>query len=110
MMRQAQGSRNQATAFGKKPRPPVFQQPSDRDVQPRGWRRRGKEELAEVVELLKYPDKFLRHLAPEYSRRDPAARPPGTGKTLLSRAVAGEAGKRRSSIFSGSEFVESSSA
>ena len=63
-----------------------------------------KEELAEVVDFLKYPKKFT-----ELGARIPKGvllmGPPGTGKTLLARAVAGEAGVPFFSI-SGSDFVE----
>jgi len=63
-----------------------------------------KEELSEIVEFLKNPQKFI-----ELGARIPKGvlllGPPGTGKTLLARAVAGEAGVPFFSI-SGSDFVE----
>ena len=63
-----------------------------------------KDELQEVVDFLKNPDKFT-----EIGARIPhgllLVGPPGTGKTLLARAVAGEAGVQFLSI-SGSDFVE----
>ena len=63
-----------------------------------------KEELQEIVDFLKNPEKFT-----EIGARIPhgllLVGPPGTGKTLLARAVAGEAGVQFLSI-SGSDFVE----
>ncbi|MCU0500086.1 MAG: ATP-dependent zinc metalloprotease FtsH [Anaerolineae bacterium] len=63
-----------------------------------------KEELKEVVEFLKEPDKFIR-LGARVPKGVLMVGPPGTGKTLMARAVAGEAGVPFFSI-SGSEFVE----
>ena len=63
-----------------------------------------KTELQEVVEFLKYPERFL-SLGAHIPKGVLMVGPPGTGKTLLSRAVAGEAGVPFFSI-SGSEFVE----
>lgn len=63
-----------------------------------------KEELKEVVEFLKEPEKFIR-LGARVPKGVLMVGPPGTGKTLMARAVAGEAGVPFFSI-SGSEFVE----
>ncbi len=63
-----------------------------------------KQELAEVVEFLKEPEKFIR-LGARIPKGVLMVGPPGTGKTLMARAVAGEAGVPFFSI-SGSEFVE----
>ncbi len=104
MMRQAQGSNNQALSFGRtKARVISGQRPTVtfKDVQGVD---EAKQELTEVVEFLKYPEKFTK-----IGARIPAGillvGPPGTGKTYLAKAVAGEAGVPFFSL-SGSEFVE----
>jgi cell division protease FtsH len=104
MMRQAQGSNNQAISFGKS-RARLFtgNKPTVTFADVAGVEE-AKEELVEVVEFLKYPDKF-QALGARIPRGVLLVGPPGTGKTLLSRAVAGEAGVPFFSI-SGSEFVE----
>ena len=104
MMRQAQGSNNQALSFGRsKARVISGQRPTVtfKDVQGVD---EAKQELTEVVEFLKFPEKFTK-----IGARIPAGilliGPPGTGKTYLAKAVAGEAGVPFFSL-SGSEFVE----
>jgi cell division protease FtsH len=63
-----------------------------------------KDELQEIVQFLKYPEKFQR-MGARIPKGVLLVGPPGTGKTLISRAVAGEAGVAFYSV-SGSEFVE----
>lgn len=104
LMRQNQGSNSQAMSFGKS-RARLFSsnRPTVTFVDVAGVDE-AKEELAEVVEFLKFPEKFA-SLGARIPRGVLLVGPPGTGKTLLSRAVAGEAGVPFFSI-SGSEFVE----
>ena len=104
MMRQAQGNTNQTFSFGRS-RARMFMgnspQVSFADV---AGVEEAKEELLEVVEFLKYPERFLA-LGAKIPKGVLLVGPPGTGKTLMARAVAGEAGVPFFSI-SGSEFVE----
>ena len=103
-MRQAQGSNAQAMSFGKsKAKTFTGNRPSVSFDDVAGVDE-AKEELAEIVEFLKYPEKFAA-LGARIPRGVLLLGPPGTGKTLLARAVAGEAGVPFFSI-SGSEFVE----
>ncbi len=104
MMRQAQGSNNQAMSFGKsRARMFMGNKPSITFADVAGVEE-AKQELSEIVEFLKYPEKFSA-LGARIPKGVLLVGPPGTGKTLLSRAVAGEAGVPFFSI-SGSEFVE----
>jgi len=104
MMRQAQGSNNQALSFGKsRARMFMANKPTVTFADVAGVDE-AKQELREVVEFLKFPEKFAA-LGARIPKGVLLVGPPGTGKTLLSRAVAGEAGVPFFSI-SGSEFVE----
>ncbi|MBI4301812.1 MAG: ATP-dependent metallopeptidase FtsH/Yme1/Tma family protein, partial [Chloroflexi bacterium] len=104
MMRQAQGTNSQAMTFGKsRARMFVGNKPTVTFSDVAGAEE-AKQELQEVVEFLKYPEKFAA-LGARIPRGVLLVGPPGTGKTLLGRAVAGEAGVPFYSI-SGSEFVE----
>ncbi len=104
MMRQAQGNSNQTFSFGRS-KARMFMgnapQVSFSDV---AGVEEAKEELQEVVEFLKYPERFLA-LGAKIPKGVLLVGPPGTGKTLMARAVAGEAGVPFFNI-SGSEFVE----
>ncbi|MGI8554592.1 MAG: ATP-dependent zinc metalloprotease FtsH, partial [Dehalococcoidia bacterium] len=104
MMRQAQGSNSQAMSFGKSRARMFTGNKSTVTFLDVAGVDEAKEELQEIVEFLKYPEKFAA-LGARIPRGVLLVGPPGTGKTLLSRAVAGEAGVPFFSI-SGSEFVE----
>lgn len=104
VFRQAQGSNNAALSFGKS-RARMFtgDQPSVTFQDVAGVEE-PKEELQEVVEFLREPEKFIA-LGARIPKGVLLVGPPGTGKTLLAKAVSGEAGVPFFSI-SGSEFVE----
>jgi cell division protease FtsH len=104
MLRQTQSGNNQAISFGRSrarllsgDKPAV----TFNDV---AGVEEAKQELTEIVEFLKFPEKFTA-LGARIPKGVLMVGPPGTGKTLLSKAVAGEAGVPFFSI-SGSEFVE----
>ena len=104
MMRQAQGTNNQAMGFGRsRARMLTGNRPTVTFTDVAGVEE-SKTELQEIVEFLKYPERFLA-LGAHIPKGVLMVGQPGTGKTLLSRAVAGEAGVPFFSI-SGSEFVE----
>ena len=104
MMRQAQGNTNQTFSFGRsRARMLVGNSPPVSFADVAGVEE-AKEELQEVVEFLKFPEKFMT-LGAKIPKGVLLVGPPGTGKTLMARAVAGEAGVPFFSI-SGSEFVE----
>ena len=104
MLRQAQGSNNQALSFGKS-RARMFtgDQPTVTFEDVAGVDE-AKEELQEIVEFLKEPEKFIA-LGARIPKGVLLIGAPGTGKTLMAKAVSGEAGVPFFSI-SGSEFVE----
>ncbi|OGE81772.1 MAG: cell division protein FtsH [Candidatus Doudnabacteria bacterium RIFCSPLOWO2_02_FULL_48_8] len=106
LMRQVQGSNNRAMSFGQSGAKLMEQ--SDRrkrvtfaDV---AGIKEAKEELKEIVEFLRYPQKFF-SLGARIPKGVLLLGPPGVGKTLVARAVAGEANVPFFHI-SGSEFVE----
>ena len=104
MMRQAQGSNNQTMSFGRsRARMAAPNRPGVTFTDVAGVEE-AKTELEEVVEFLKYPERFL-SLGAKIPKGVLLVGQPGTGKTLLARAVAGEAGVPFFHI-SGSEFVE----
>ncbi len=104
MLRQAQGNASQTFSFGRsKAKMFVGDSPTVSFADVAGVEG-AKEDLQEVVEFLKYPDRFL-SLGAKIPRGVLLIGPPGTGKTLLARAGSGEAGVPFFSI-SGSEFVE----
>ncbi len=104
VLRQAQGSNNQALSFGKsRARMFLSNKPAVTFADVAGVEE-AKQELQEIVEFLKFPDKFSA-LGARIPKGVLLVGPPGTGKTLVARAVAGEAGVPFFSI-SGSEFVE----
>jgi cell division protease FtsH len=104
IFRQAQGSNNAAMSFGKS-RARMFSgdHPTVTFADVAGVDE-SKEELKEVVEFLREPQKFIA-LGARIPKGVLLVGPPGTGKTLLAKAVSGEAGVPFFSI-SGSEFVE----
>jgi len=104
IFRQAQGSNNAAMSFGKSRARMFSGEHPTVTFQDVAGAEESKQELAEVVEFLKEPQKFIQ-LGARIPKGVLLVGPPGTGKTLLAKAVAGEAGVPFFSI-SGSEFVE----
>ena len=104
VFRQAQGSNNAALSFGKS-RARMFtgDQPTVTFEDVAGIEE-AKEDLEEIVEFLREPEKFI-SLGARIPKGVLLVGAPGTGKTLLAKAVSGEAGVPFFSI-SGSEFVE----
>ena len=104
MMRQAQGNTSQTFNFGRSRARMLMGNTPNVSFSDVAGVEEAKVELQEVVEFLKYPERF-QVLGARIPRGVLLIGPPGTGKTLLARAVAGEAGVPFFSI-SGSEFVE----
>lgn len=104
MVRQAQGSNNQAMQFGRSRARLFSGDQSNVTFEDVAGVDESKEELREVVEFLKEPEKFIQ-LGARIPKGVLLIGSPGTGKTLLAKAVAGEAGVPFFGI-SGSEFVE----
>jgi len=104
MMRQAQGTNNQAMSFGKSRARMFLGNKTVVTFNDVAGVDEAKQELTEVVEFLKYPEKF-NSLGAKIPKGVLLTGPPGTGKTLLARAVAGEAKVPFFSL-SGSDFVE----
>ncbi len=104
LMRQAQGSNSQAMSFGKSRAKMMSGDKPTITFDDVAGADEAKEELQEVVEFLREPEKFA-SLGARIPKGVLMVGPPGTGKTLMAKAVAGEAGVPFFSI-SGSEFVE----
>ena len=103
-LRQMQGSNNAALNFGKSRARLILHDRPSVTFDDVAGAEEAKEELKEVVEFLRDPQKF-RRLGARIPKGVLLVGPPGVGKTLLAKAVAGEAGVPFFSL-SGSEFVE----
>lgn len=104
IFRQAQGSNNQAMSFGKSRARMFTGENTTVTFEDVAGAEEAKEELGEVVEFLREPEKFIQ-LGARIPKGVLLVGSPGTGKTLMAKAVSGEAGVPFFSI-SGSEFVE----
>jgi cell division protease FtsH len=104
MMRQMQAGGNKALSFGKSRARLLTSQQKKVTFKDVSGVDEAKEELHEVIEFLREPQKFQK-LGGRIPKGVLLVGPPGTGKTLLARAVAGEANVPFFSI-SGSDFVE----
>lgn len=104
LMRQMQSGGNKALSFGKSRARLSSSQQKKVTFEDVAGVEEAKEELAEIVEFLREPQKFQK-LGGHIPKGVLLMGPPGTGKTLLARAIAGEASVPFFSI-SGSDFVE----
>ena len=104
ILRQAQSGGSQALSFGRSRAKLLSENRPKVTFNDVAGIEEAKQELAEVVEFLKYPKKF-QALGARIPKGVLLLGPPGSGKTLLARAIAGEAGVPFFSI-SGSDFVE----
>lgn len=104
LLNQMQGGGNRALSFGKSRARLHVEERGKTTFADVAGVDEAKEELAEIVEFLKHPRKFV-ELGAQIPKGVLLVGPPGTGKTLLGRAVAGEAGVPFF-IISGSDFVE----
>jgi len=103
-MRQMQSGGNKALSFGKSKAKLLNTSSKKVTFEDVAGVEEAKEELGEIIDFLKEPQKFQR-LGGKIPKGVLLMGPPGTGKTLLARAIAGEAGVPFFSI-SGSDFVE----
>jgi cell division protease FtsH len=104
LMRQMQSGGNKALSFGKSRARLMSSQQKKVTFKDVAGVEEAKEELTEIIEFLKEPQKFQK-LGGRIPKGVLLMGPPGTGKTLLARAIAGEANVPFFSI-SGSDFVE----
>lgn len=104
LMRQVQGSNNRALTFGQSSVKLNDEQKNKVRFDDVAGAKEAKEELSEIVQFLKFPQKFLA-LGAKIPKGVLLLGSPGVGKTMLARAVAGEANVPFFHI-SGSEFVE----